>query len=215
MVKCLMGKNEIALTTSRGGILLCAFCSPKQISSLSFEAAHARYARYRPLVSRKENLLKVARQPDANVTLAHTPEGEIIGFGILEYPSPEERWARVGDRTMMEVSAIEVAPPWRGMGVSKALLTLLTDHPLREVRIFYMVGYSWTWDLDGKGLSALAYRNLLMGLFSKFGFKAFQTNEANVLLRPENLFMARIGSRVSEELKKRFKLVRFDVDRFA
>ena len=116
---------------------------------------------------------------------------------------------------MMEVSVIEVQRPWRSLGISKEILRLLTDHPLKEERILYMVGYSWTWDLDGEGLQAMTYRDLLIRLFSRFGFTIFQTNEPNIMLRPENLFMARVGSRIPEETRKRFKLVRFDLDRYA
>ena len=198
----------------RGEVIVRSFFSPDQIASLTFRNVQTKYARYRPLVSHKEKLAERASKPDANVTLAHTRDGEIIGFGILEYPPPEERWARVGDRAAMEVSAIEVNKPWRSRGISERILQLLLDHPLKEDRILYMVGYSWTWDLDGKEMPAMAYRNMLMKLFSRHGFKSYQTNEPNVMLRPENLFMARIGSHVPEEVQKKFKLVRFDLDRF-
>ena len=74
------------------------------------------------------------------MTLAFAPDGKIIGFGILEYPPPGERWQRVGDRIMMEVSVIEVGRPWRSLSISKKILRLLIDHPIKEERIFYMVG---------------------------------------------------------------------------
>jgi len=72
------------------------------------------------------------------------------------------------------------------------------------------VGYSWTWDLEG--ISAMEYRNMLISLFSQQGFKTFQTNEPNIMMRPENLFMARIGANISENIRKRFKIVRFDLN---
>ena len=77
--------------------------------------------------------------------------------------------------------------------------------------IVYMVGYSWTWDLDGTGKSAPAYRNILISLFEPFGFQEYQTNEPNICLKPENLFMAHIGRDVSEENQKIFKWLRFGV----
>jgi len=73
-----------------------------------------------------------------------------------------------------------------------------------------MVGYSWTWDLEG--ISAMDYRNMLISMFSQQGFKTFQTNEPNIMMRPENLFMARIGVTISEALQESFKQVRFDLD---
>jgi len=197
-------------STRRGKVIISSFCSPDEIASLSFIEAYTKYARYRSIVSKKETLIKAASQPDTNVTLAFTPDGKIIGFGILEYPHPGERWQRVGDRIMMEVSVIEVGRPWRSLGISKKILRFLVDHPLKEGRIFYMVGYSWTWDLEG--ISAMDYRNMMIKIFSQQGFKTFQTNEPNIMMRPENLFMARIGVNISESIQKRFKQVRFDLD---
>jgi len=197
-------------STRRGKVILSSFCSSDEIASLSFIEAYTRYARYRSIVSKKDTLIKAASQPDTNVTLAFTPDGKIIGFGILEYPHPGERWQRAGDRTMMEVSVIEVGRPWRSLGISKKILRFLVDHPLEERKIFYMVGYSWTWDLEG--ISAMDYRNMLISMFSQQGFKTFQTNEPNIMMRPENLFMARIGVTISEALQESFKQVRFDLD---
>jgi acetoin utilization protein AcuA len=197
-------------STRRGKVIINSFCSPDEIASLSFIEAYTKYARYRSIVSKKETLIKAASQPDTNVTLAFTPDGKIIGFGILEYSHLGERWQKVGDRIMMEVSVIEVGRPWRSLGISKKILRFLVDHPLKEGRIFYMVGYSWTWDLEK--ISAMDYRNMLIRIFSQQGFKTFQTNEPNIMMRPENLFMARIGVNISEAIQKRFKQVRFDFD---
>ncbi len=96
------------------------------------------------------------------------------------------------------------------MGISGEVLSLGVDHPLKEDRILYMVGYSWTWDMDG--VPAMTYRNMMIGLFTKFEFKILQTNEPNIMLRPENLFMARIGANIPGEIQKLFKMVRFNLD---
>jgi acetoin utilization protein AcuA len=192
-------------------VTISSFCSPHEIESLFFEDAHTKHARYKPIVSEKETLIKAASQQDNNVTLAFTTDGRIIGLGILEYPPPESRWTRVGDRIMMEVSVIQVSRSWRGKGISKEILRTLVDHPLREDRIFYMLGYTWTWDLDGKGMAAAAYRDILIRLFTERGFTIFQTNEPNVMLRTENLFMARIGARISVDIKRQFKMVRYNL----
>jgi acetoin utilization protein AcuA len=134
------------------------------------------------------------------VTLAFAPDGKIVGFGILEYPHPRERWQRLGNGIVMEVSVIEIGRPWRALGISKEIIRLLVDHPRKKVCVFYMVGYSWTWDLEG--ITAMAYRNMLISIFSQQGFKTFQTNEPNIMMRPENLFMARIGENVSASTRK-------------
>jgi acetoin utilization protein AcuA len=77
--------------------------------------------------------------------------------------------------------------------------------------ITYMVGYSWTWDLDGTGLTAQQYRNMLIRLFGAHGFREFQTNEPNLCLKPENLFMGRVGGEVSDSMRKAFKWLCFGI----
>lgn len=198
--------------TPGGRIRICSFCSPDEILPLSFDTSTTKYARYSPIISRKETLAEAASRADANVTLAVARDTEIAGFGILRYPHPDERWVRLGERLMMEVAVIEVGRQWRGAGVSRDILHLLTDHPLKEDRVFYMVGYSWTWDLEGMDISPMDYRDMMIRLFSALGFEIFQTNEPNIIMRPENLFMARIGANISEELRKKFKLLRFNLD---
>jgi len=203
-------QKSIELSTRRGKVIINSFCSPDEIASLLFIEAYTKYAGYRSIISKKETLIKAASQPDTNVTLAFTPDGKIVGFGILEYPYPGERWQRVGDRIMMAVSVIEMGRPWRSLGISTKIIRFLVDHPLKEEKLFYMVGYSWTWDLEG--IPAIDYRNMLVSLFSQQGFKIFPTNEPNIMIRQENLFMARIGANISEDIRKRFKLVRFDLN---
>ena len=203
-------QKRIEWSTRREKVIVSSFCGADEIASLSFIKAYTKYAGYRSIVSKKETLIKAALHPDTNVTLAFTPDGKIVGFGILEYPHPGERWQRVGDRIMMEVSVIEIGRPWRSLGISGKILQLLVGHPLREERIFYMVGYSWTWDLEG--ISAMDYGNMLIGIFAQEGFQTFRTNEPNIMMRPENLFMARIGNYISESIQQRFKQVRFDFD---
>jgi acetoin utilization protein AcuA len=91
------------------------------------------------------------------------------------------------------------------------MVRLMLAHPKIERMIAYMVGYSWTWDLDGSGLNAQQYRNMLIKLFNPHGFIELQTNEPNICLKPENLFMGRIGSEVSDKLRQDFKWLRFGI----
>ena len=203
-------QKTLYLDTKNGCFTVRSFCTPRQIEKLSFITPPV-HGSSPPLVVDKEKLIKTASRKDVNVTLAFREDGVIAGLGILEYPAPQDRWNLVGDRVMMEVSIIEVRRPWRGNGLAQNILHLTVDHPTAENRIFYMVGYSWTWDLNGNNDTAMEYRNALIQLFSGEGFNIFQTNEPNVMLRPENLFMARIGSAVSSEMVYRFKLTRFNL----
>lgn len=189
-----------------------SFCSPVDIATLSLKDTFVESSNYNPILTKKESLIDAAVQPDANVTLAYTEDKKIIGISILRYPHPDERWSKIEGRVMMEVSVLEVAGVWRSKGISKKLFELLLDHPFREDRIIYMVGYSWTWDVSGRDKSVIEYRNMLINIFSHFGFGIYPTNEPNVMLRPENLFMARIGANISDNVKTKFKLLRFNMD---
>ena len=193
-------------------ITIKSFCSPDDIASLSLKDTFVESSNYNPILSKKESLITASLQQDANVTIAYTDDRKIVGISILQYPSPEERWVKIENRVMMEVSVIEVATKWRSKGISKKLFELLFEHPLKEDRIIYMVGYSWTWDVAGTDISVIEYRNMLINLFSHFEFRIYPTNDPNVMFRPENLFMARIGGNISENVQMKFKLLRFNLD---
>lgn len=205
-------KKKIEFQTDRGPIIISTFCDPEHLSTLTFKNTFTKYARYNPIISRIESLVNTAKKDNTNVTVGYTPENAIVGFCILEDPKPEDRWIRVGQGLIMEISVIEVRRQWRSTKIARELLRLVVEDPVNEHRILYMVGYSWTWDLDEKSMKVMEYRDMMVNLFSKFGFQIFQTNEPNVMMRPENLFMARIGADVSEDIKKKFKYVRFNMD---
>jgi acetoin utilization protein AcuA len=72
-----------------------------------------------------------------------------------------------------------------------------------------MVGFSWTRDLAGARMTAGQYRQMVKSLFKACGFEQYRTHEPNICLEPENLFMCRIGTKVSEVALDRFKWLRF------
>lgn len=201
---------EKCLTVHDRKICLRSLCKAEDMRHYSFDRQFGTHAQYKSLYTKKESLEMHARQKRANVTLAL--EGEnIIGFGVLNEPDEGERWLNLEPGLMMEVKAIEVSRKFRSCGIAGGILGCLVDPMFAEGIIVYMVGYSWTWDLDGTKSSALDYRNMLIRLFEPFGFQELQTNEPNICLKPENLFMARIGRYVSEVDRKAFKWLRFGV----
>jgi acetoin utilization protein AcuA len=110
---------------------------------------------------------------------------------------------------MMEVKAIEVCRSWRSRKISPAILKTLVAYPQIEEKIVSMVGYSWTWDLNGTRKTAKQYRQMLIELFKPHGFKEYRTNEPNICLKPENLFMCRVGKNITQITLNRFKWLRF------
>lgn len=201
----------ISWQTPKGSISIRSFCTSQEIQALNFDKQFGTHAHYKSLYTKRESLEKNATMTDANVTLAVADRNHIIGFGVLAYPEPGDRWARLDARVMMEVKAIEVCRKWRTAGVAGGILKKMLDAPLIEDKIVYMVGYSWTWDLDGTQKSALDYRKMLIKLFEPCGFQEYQTNEANICLKPENLLLGRIGRNVSKEQQDGFKWLRFGV----
>ena len=201
--------REIRLDTHKGEVRIRSNCSAAEIRQCSFDRQFAFHNHYKSFYTSRELLGKSAEQPDANVVLALTEQSRIIGYGVLAYPDAQERWADLGPGMMMEVTAIEVCRSWRSRKIAPAILEMMVIHPRIEEKIFYMVGYSWTWDLIGTRKSALQYRQMLIKLFEPQGFKEYQTNEPNVCLKPENLFMCRVGKKINQVILDRFKWLRF------
>ncbi len=184
---------------------------PAEIQSYRFDAQFGTHAQYKSIYTKRETLEKHAQKTDANVVLAITNSRDIVGFGVFSHPDADERWHDLGPGMMMEVKAVEVSRSLRSQKLAGDMVRLMMDHPRIEAMIAYMVGYSWTWDLDGSHFTAQQYRNMLIRLFSPHGFIEMQTNEPNICLKPENLFMARIGSRVVDAVRQDFKWLRFGV----
>lgn len=212
MKVCDLPSPEIEWPTSAGKLRIRCGCNPDEIRGYTFDPQFGTYAQFRSLYTKRETLEKIADYEGTNVVLALTEADHIIGFGVLDYPEPNERWTRLGPKRMMEVKAIEVCRDWRAAHIAKGILGMLLSHPLLEKMIVYMVGYSWTWDLDGTGKTAQEYRNILLRLFSSQEFIEMQTNEPNICLKPENLFMARVGKKLSDEIIQQFKWLRFGVN---
>ena len=194
-------------------IKILSITSADELAGFSLEGWFSETSGYRPLLSGMDDLLRVSEKEDTALVIATENGGGIVGFALLEPPLPDERWARLGKGLIYEVTALEVCQDWRSQGLSKRVLQLLVNGCDPEQKLLYMVGYSWTWDLDGKGLDPISYRDMLIRLFSSQGFEIYKTNEPNVVMRPENLLMARRGRLLPEAVVKRFKLLRFDLDR--
>jgi acetoin utilization protein AcuA len=202
-------QHEIFVSTALGELRIRSFCTPDEIRQFSFDRQFGTHAHYRSLYTKRESLERKAELPDTSVVLAIADSKRIVGFGVLAYPDPEERWASLAPNLMMEVNAIEVSREWRSKKVARGIVQMMNVHPKIEDKVAYFVGYSWTWDLDGNRMTAQQYRQMMSHLFEPFGFEEYQTNEPNICLKPENIFMARIGQNVSNELQTQFKWLRF------
>lgn len=192
-----------------GRITLRSHCTPEEIQALDFDTYFGVNARHHSIFKQRRTLVTRAADAGTNVVLAVTEDRQIAGFGVFAPPDPDDRWSWMTPGVMMEIEVVEVHRRFRGCHVAADLVGLMLAHSRIEAMIAFMVGFSWTWDLEGTGLSPADYRSVLMRLFSRHGFIEFKTNEPNVCLKPENLFMARIGSAITDESKEAFKYVRF------
>ena len=204
-----ISSSDIVLATPKVNVRIRPYCGPEEIRKCTFDHQFAFHDHYRSLYTSRELLEKTAEQPDANIVLALAEHNHIIGYAVLAYPDPGERWAELGPEIMMEVQAIEVCRSWRSFKIAPDLLKMVVRHPHIEEKIVYMVGYSWTWDLNGTRETAQLYRQMLINLFKPQGFKEYQTNEPNICLKSENLFMCRVGNNISQTIRDRFKWLRF------
>jgi acetoin utilization protein AcuA len=201
--------NEFCMPTPNGNIIIRSFYTPQEIRQHRLGPEFTEYENYKSLYTQRKTLEEISAQPGANVVLALDDQNRIIGFGVLAYPDPRERWATLGPAIMMEVKAIEVGRSWRLGKIAANILKKMIAYPQIEDKIVYMVGYAWTWDLAGSKKTAREYRQILIRLFETCGFQEYQTNEPNICLKPENLFMCRIGRNISAVILDRFKWLRF------
>ena len=201
--------KDIILPTPKGDIRVLSFCRPEQIQQYAFDRHFGVSHDFKSIFTQRESLAQSAARKGANVVLAIADHRDIIGYGLLVYPDPGERWAKLGAEIMVELEAIEVGRAYRSCGIAPTIVKMLLAYPRLEDKIIYLVGYSWTWDLKGNNLNGQEYRRMLVKLFEPFGFKEFETNEPNICLRPENILMCRMGKNVSRKIKDRFKWLRF------
>jgi acetoin utilization protein AcuA len=159
------------LKTPKGAVRIHSLCGPAEIRQCRLDRQFACHDHYKSFYTSRELLEKAAEHPDANIVLALAGHNHIIGYGVLAYPDPGERWVELGPEIMMEVKAIEVCRSWRSLKIAPAILKMLVAYPQIEEKIVYMVGYSWTWDLNGKGKTAQQYRQMLIKLFKSHGFQ--------------------------------------------
>ncbi len=172
--------------TAAGPLILQSFCSPALVASLKAERGLHAFAHFPE--REHQLLLGIAERPDSALTLAYTPDGEIVGQVTL---APADRWWQ-GVANTYEI-AIEVSAHWRRLGIARQLLSLALGFDAVEEMILVALGLSWHWDFKGAGLSPFGYRFLLRHIFEPFGFYECMMDEPNVRMDPANLLLIRLG----------------------
>lgn len=183
----------------------------ERIDSLEISSEFQNDILHRSIFTGKDSLLRVLGH-GGKVCLAVLDNKTIVGVAALDYPDPKDRWAGMAGNVVMELKAVEVIPEFRQRLIARQLISKLISDPELEQRILYLVSYTWIWDIAQTQLSVSAYRDVLVKLFSDFGFKEAMTNEPNVCLEEENVFMVRTGNQISPQQQEEFKWLRFGLD---
>ena len=189
--------------TAAGSLILHSFCPPSLVTSLKADRGLHAFTH----VPEREHqlLLGIAERPDCALTLAYTPNGEIVGQVTL---TPADRWWQ-GVTNTYEI-AIEVSTHWRRLGIARQLLSLTLEFDAVEEMILVALGLSWHWDFKGAGLSPFRYRSLVAHILEPYHFFECLTDEPNVGMDPTNILLVRIGKNVEREVMDQlFQRLRF------
>ncbi len=202
--------GDFVLETPKGKVYFRRRASPSFIEGLRLASGMGVFSGPNFPASREHRaLVRIASDPNGNVTLAYTEEGEIVGFVVVAPPSEAERWGRLKDDGLVEAMAIEVSDGWRGLGIAGTMMDVLLEDSYYDDKIVMCTGYSWHWDLDRVEMKKEKYREMLLRYLERGGFVYYDTDEPNVALDPANFLAARIGPRVSRELYSAFDRLLF------
>jgi acetoin utilization protein AcuA len=200
----------LTLETPSGEFSIRSHCPPGSFSRLSLDNGLGSFAHYSSLIQKLETFERIASSKDGNVILALLGNGRVVGYAVCHYPEPNERWSSLGD-LMYEMGAIEVSRNHRQMHLARHLVNAAMEEDFYQDKIAFMNGFCWHWDLDGSGLTMAQYRRMLFELLRPYGFREHPTNEPNIALRQENIFLARVGCRVTDRDRQRFRNLLFGI----
>ncbi len=200
----------VVLETPKGILTLRSLCPPGFFAGLRLDEGLGSFAHYSSMIQRLEVFERIASSEDGNVILAVMEGIRVVGYAACYYPDPQERWSALG-RLMYEMGAIEVSRGFRHLRIARHLARVAVDGDFLDDKIAFMNGFSWHWDLDGTGLTLAQYRRMMHNLLRPYGFSEYPTNEPNIAIREENIFLARVGARVSPRDQKRFRNLLFGI----
>jgi|OpeIllAssembly_1097287.scaffolds.fasta_scaffold33748_2 acetoin utilization protein AcuA len=194
--------------TERGAVVVKVAQSVEEILAYTLDDGLGFFWHNRPDLQR-DALVKIAAQPAGRVVIA-IGGGRIIGYVTITLPDEDERWGRDRIAKLYELGGIEVGRNWRGLGLSRALLSEAFADGTYDEAIVLATGYRWCWDYEWSGLSVRQYREVLHKTMRRFGFEQFDTDEPNIAWYPENALVARMGRRAPKELVAKFKALLFE-----
>jgi acetoin utilization protein AcuA len=197
--------NAKELKTSIGTIVVEGPIPSNRIEELEF---HEQLTAFRPPSQQQKALIEIAGLPEGRIIIARHHD-TIIGYATYLYPDPLERWSEGNMANLIELGAIEVASPFRGLSVGKNLLQVSMMDGAMEDYIIITTEYYWHWDLKGTGLNVWDYRKIMEKMMIAGGLVWFATDDPEICSHPANCLMVRIGKRVDSESIQKFDQLRF------
>jgi acetoin utilization protein AcuA len=192
------------IAAPQGWISLYSNCPPGFFGRLKFDTGIGDFDNYSSIIQKLDEFEKIATTENGRVSIALLEPSVVVGYFACAHPKSDERWSKLGT-LMYEFKAVEVSRNFRKCGLAARLIKTIVSESFIEDKIAYMNGYSWHWDMVGSGYAVDEYRKVHLQLLLPYSFQEVYTNEPNINLRLENIFMARIGARVSDEDRRRFK----------
>ncbi|WAA10106.1 GNAT family N-acetyltransferase [Fervidibacillus albus] len=197
--------HRIEWPIQEGKLIIEGPIAPETLEKYYF---HEGLVAFRPPKQQKEALIGIAHLEEGRIIIARDGD-TIVGYVTFLYPDPLERWSEGKMDNLLELGAIEVAPPYRGHQVGKQLLTVSMMDDAMEDYIIITTEYYWHWDLKGTGLTVWEYRKIMEKMMNAGGLVWYATDDPEICSHPANCLMARIGKRVDQASVEKFDQLRF------
>lgn len=191
------------VTTRHGPVVVSGPAAAGELSGLYPDPG---LTSFRPPQKQKEALLALAAAEDAAVFLA-ARDDLLVGYCTLHPPDPVTTFGAARLPFLLEMGAIEVSSAWRFEGLGRSLLELAFGSDALEDYIVISCEYWWHWDLEGLGMEAWQYRNMLEDVMRRVGLVPRPTGDPEISSHPANMLTVRLGRRVPEDRINAFERV--------
>lgn len=198
--------HEQTLVLSNGEPLLIK--GPVTGDEVLRQPFHPGLTAFRPPDEQQRAIAEIADLPEGRIIQATTRD-HVAAYVTFLYPDPLERWSEGQQQDLLELGAIEVAPPYRASGLGKKLLATAFADDYMEHYIVISTEYYWHWDLKGTGLSIWEYRKVMEKVMGSVGMEAYATDDPEITAHPANCLMVRIGRHVPPSSVEQFNRLRF------
>ncbi|MFD2169079.1 GNAT family N-acetyltransferase [Tumebacillus lipolyticus] len=193
------------ITTAIGDLIIEGPIEPHLLEGFDF---HEGLKAFRIPEKQKKALIGIAGLPEGRIIIARH-DRTIVGYVTYLYPDPMERWSEAKLDNLIELGAIEVAAPYRGVRIAKALLDISFADDRMNDYIVISTEYYWHWDLESTGLTVWEYKEVMKSIMGSVGMEMYATDDPEITSHPANMLMARIGSRIDLDTIETFNEVRF------